>query len=609
MGPVVETWLDLAEPWARAFVLWSWQAVLVVAAVWISVRFNRERYASVRHLQWAMGLAAVAVLPLCSWLLAAAPLSHPSDSALQPLVLVVNLPDVVLPVSPVDPAGSAIPAATWLSGVFLAVWACGAVVCGTRSLRDHLHFRRLRLAADFSGFPKFQRPRIGRSSGVAIPVLTGILRPSILMPADIADWTTPVEREAILLHESAHFQRRDHLVNLFQSLMAAVFFFHPFVRYALRQLVVERELACDRRALACGIAPAAYADLLLRAAARGVSRRSAQLALGSSKSDLERRVEMVLSSRLDELSPRGRLAVVGRCLIAIGALVWLMAPSGTFAMREPIVFSPSLPPFALLESLARGGTSDVALPAAKTLPRGEAMISQSLPPAKREQIAAAFPPAAPQLPSAVPTQQASFSGRILDEAGGAIPNATLVLVLSGTGVVRYARSGTDGGFSFPTIEPGEYRLRAIAEGFSLNDSTVIAQPGGPTRQDLTLQVSPAQTRLEVIAPRLTLPAGIFLNGTAPTNDSPRVTSPRLIFQPKPVYPADALAVGLEADVQISVIVRKDGTVSIQEVQAGVPSDLANAAADAVKQWRYVPGTLNGTPVDLFLTVVVAFRLN
>ena len=45
-------------------------------------------------------------------------------------------------------------------------------------------------------------------------------------------------------------------------LVGAVLFFHPAVRYALRQLVLERELACDERVLSAGANAAAYAEAL-----------------------------------------------------------------------------------------------------------------------------------------------------------------------------------------------------------------------------------------------------------------------------------------------------------------------------------------------------------
>jgi beta-lactamase regulating signal transducer with metallopeptidase domain len=80
---------------------------------------------------------------------------------------------------------------------------------------------------------------LANSDEIRSPILIGVLRPMIVFPADIAAWTSPAERSAMLRHELAHVARRDHYVNLFQTVLDAVFFLHPLTRYASRQLTVE----------------------------------------------------------------------------------------------------------------------------------------------------------------------------------------------------------------------------------------------------------------------------------------------------------------------------------------------------------------------------------
>ena len=58
---------------------------------------------------------------------------------------------------------------------------------------------------------------------------------------------------------------------------------------------------------------------------------------------------------------------------------------------------------------------------------------------------------------------------------------------------------------------------------------------------------------------------------------------------------------------MNVIVRKDGTVEVENVGAGHPL-LAQSAVDAVKQWRYEPTTVNGEPVDIETKSYVRFTL-
>jgi hypothetical protein len=160
-------------------------------------------------------------------------------------------------------------------------------------------------------------------------VLFGVFRATILFPADITVWTTPSERRAMIQHELAHVQRWDPLINLFQTALRVVFFFHPLVRYACRQLSLEREMACDDRVVAMGAAAEAYAEGILKVAERSLAPASAhQLALFSAKQNLERRIDMILSKdRVRIIARQWKYLVVPTGLIALVA--WLLIPVST----------------------------------------------------------------------------------------------------------------------------------------------------------------------------------------------------------------------------------------------------------------------------------------
>ncbi len=69
---------------------------------------------------------------------------------------------------------------------------------------------------------------------IAAPILVGILRPMILLPAvALAGWD-PQQLEMVLLHELAHVRRYDNLVNLLQRIVESVLFFHPMVWIIIR---------------------------------------------------------------------------------------------------------------------------------------------------------------------------------------------------------------------------------------------------------------------------------------------------------------------------------------------------------------------------------------
>jgi TonB family protein len=83
---------------------------------------------------------------------------------------------------------------------------------------------------------------------------------------------------------------------------------------------------------------------------------------------------------------------------------------------------------------------------------------------------------------------------------------------------------------------------------------------------------------------------------------------KLINRVQPVYPEEARKLRIQGVVAINVIVRKDGTVTVQNVGAGHPL-LAPATVEAVQQWRYEPTTINGEPVDVQTKVYVTFALS
>lgn len=108
-------------------------------------------------------------------------------------------------------------------------------------------------------------PPLSFTQSPAAPFTYGILRPQVLLPDDSPTWPTR-RLQSTLLHESAHIQRRDPLVRFFATLIRAVFWFHPLVWLANRQLISAQEQACDQHALAHGISPDDYAEDLLASA-------------------------------------------------------------------------------------------------------------------------------------------------------------------------------------------------------------------------------------------------------------------------------------------------------------------------------------------------------
>ena len=89
--------------------------------------------------------------------------------------------------------------------------------------------------------------------------------------------------------------------------------------------------------------------------------------------------------------------------------------------------------------------------------------------------------------------------------------------------------------------------------------------------------------------------------------SPGVSSGLLITKVPPEYPPDAKEQRIQGVVVLSVIIDTEGSVANVQLIVGHPL-LAPAAIDAVKQWKYKPYLLNGSPLEVETQVQVNFTL-
>jgi len=76
----------------------------------------------------------------------------------------------------------------------------------------------------------------------------------------------------------------------------------------------------------------------------------------------------------------------------------------------------------------------------------------------------------------------------------------------------------------------------------------------------------------------------------------------------PKYPEEGLKSRITGTVELHVVFARSGTVRLAEVVSGHPL-FAQAALDAVRQWKYPPTMLDGKPVEVDTLVFVTFALN
>jgi periplasmic protein TonB len=95
--------------------------------------------------------------------------------------------------------------------------------------------------------------------------------------------------------------------------------------------------------------------------------------------------------------------------------------------------------------------------------------------------------------------------------------------------------------------------------------------------------------------------------SGPVRVGGEVRAPKLVRNVQPAYPPLARQIHVQGAVVLDCVIDKQGNVTQMRVISGHPL-LVGAAMQAVKQWKYAPTLLNGTPVDVAMNVTVNFSL-
>lgn len=239
----------------------------------------------------------------------------------------------------------------YLAGVLLLLirlvrgaWDCRRLRRAATEIADAELVAWLRAEAERSGLGIV--PALRWCAEISVPVVIGVLRPVILLPAAAATGLSMDQLQAVIAHELAHVRRYDLVVNLLQRVIETLLFFHPAVWWISRQVSREREEACDERVLSVGFKPMQYADALVRMAEISCAHRdgrhtapvTALAADGAAPTEFKRRIHKVLGVRESSQMRPGRWALlaVTVALLAVLLPVWAhFSPTATAENAPP----------------------------------------------------------------------------------------------------------------------------------------------------------------------------------------------------------------------------------------------------------------------------------
>jgi beta-lactamase regulating signal transducer with metallopeptidase domain len=244
----------------RALLDFLWQGAVIGLLAGVALSLMGSARPQSRYAVGCLALLACALAPVveCIVLLAgtsASPMLAGVHGVVghAPFVTLGALPDV----------------ATWPASfdsrlpLVVALWSAGASVLLLRNAAGVAWIATLRAAAqDTQTGQQWQRrldalaahfelvraPVLRLVDRLDSPASAGWLRPVVLLPVALV-LRMPVDQlDALLAHELAHIRRNDYLVNLLQSVVEALLFYHPAVWWLSREIRRERECIADRLA-------------------------------------------------------------------------------------------------------------------------------------------------------------------------------------------------------------------------------------------------------------------------------------------------------------------------------------------------------------------------
>ncbi|HTU71785.1 MAG TPA: M56 family metallopeptidase [Candidatus Baltobacteraceae bacterium] len=298
-----------------------WQGALVAAVAALVTVLLPQRHAATRYAVWFAALLTLVMLPVVSqW--------HPAPA-------IATLP---APVANTAKATALVTArAAGASGAWLlSVWLAGVLFGLARLVRSYVRIGRIVRRATPS--PELGH-RVMTSADIPIPIAAGLFTPVVIIPAPLVNVLERGDLERIVQHERAHIRRGDIAANLVQRLIEAGLFFNPWVYLIGRQLVKERESACDDWAVHATGDPDRYASCLAEVAQGAARQRTPLLtpsAIGS-KRILLKRIARLLNGKASQLKTNyfvlsASVAVFALLAFALQMRWGLAAPATTVAL-------------------------------------------------------------------------------------------------------------------------------------------------------------------------------------------------------------------------------------------------------------------------------------
>ena len=147
--------------------------------------------------------------------------------------------------------------------ILLGIWILGMLAMMILIIKSSLRLRTIKRSALSLQNPEVRRlynkclneMKIARNIPVystaflKSPIIVGLLKPCIYLPIHLISDYHESDMRYMLLHELQHYRHKDALANYLMNFVGVLYWFNPFVWFALREMRNDREIACDTSVL------------------------------------------------------------------------------------------------------------------------------------------------------------------------------------------------------------------------------------------------------------------------------------------------------------------------------------------------------------------------
>ncbi|MFO1000670.1 MAG: M56 family metallopeptidase [Planctomycetaceae bacterium] len=457
-------------------------------------------------------------------------------------------------------------ALTW---IFVAAFLClkqlYGTIAGTRYWQQQLKHTERSSFFDSSVPPSVQ---VTFSERVAVPIVVGILRPIIVVPAELKS-SSPASLQMVMQHELNHIRRHDILWNNLINFIVAIVWFQPLTWIARRRHRTEQENACDDAVLSNGHRAHEYALLLTELAQAARTKISSKYSFVSMavRRPIEQRIHLILNS--------GRR----RATSSKESFLWTCSYSAAAILLSIFThnFAPDVQAAAGFDDASRDTNSGNASKVRERNVESEKLSTKA------------------EVAGEVPDGFKAFRGRVVDESDAGVEGANVYLE-GRNQKVPSAISGRDGWFEmFVPLQPDVRR-----------ELVFVRAEHSPTQRIGIYPFQMADDEIFLIPPR---PRGIPLNPVTVRLMKTRLQPVKVVN--KKGVPIGNAFVGLSSGTMVISATRtdQDGLALlpvISDLSRGIGKVFALTESHGLEFQTY--DSDSNTPIELVLDVSKPFTM-